>query len=75
MSIRVITIRTEVSIVNDSRHLQLLQGGIGIPKIHHYSHEGDYYTMITEILGPNIEALFNFCNRKFTVKTICMIAD
>ena len=47
----------------------------GIPTIHWFGVEGDYNAMVMDLLGPSLEDTFNFCKRKFTVKTTLMIAD
>ena len=47
----------------------------GIPSIHWFGVEGDYNAMVMDLLGPSLEDLFNYCKRKFTVKTTMMLAD
>ena len=47
----------------------------GIPSIHWFGVEGDYNAMVMDLLGASLEDLFNYCKRKFTVKTTLMIAD
>ncbi len=54
---------------------QTLLGGVGIPKVHWYGQECDYYVMICDLLGPSLEDLFNFCDRKFSLKTVLLLAD
>lgn len=67
---------------NDSRSLKdeekvykALSGGVGIPKVHWFGDECDYYVLVHDILGPSLEDLLNYCNRSFSLKTILLIAN
>ncbi|KIY99580.1 hypothetical protein MNEG_8384 [Monoraphidium neglectum] len=59
----------------ESKLYKILQGGAGIPNLRWYGIEGEYNVMVIDLLGPSLEDLFNFCSRKFTVKTVLMLAD
>lgn len=54
---------------------QIYKPNIGIPKIYYYGIEGDYKVLIMDKLGASLEDLFNMCRRKFTLRTVLMIAD
>eukprot|EP00045_Choanoeca_perplexa_P001678 m.21148 g.21148 ORF g.21148 m.21148 type:complete len:361 (-) comp11106_c0_seq1:88-1170(-) len=59
----------------EARLYKILQGAEGIPKVKWFGVEGDYNVMVMELLGPSLEDLFNFCSRKFSVKTVLLLAD
>lgn len=64
--------------------------GIGMPKMYWYDEKkpsmsinislrygtvDNYQAMILEMLGPSIEDLYNYCNRKFTIKTVVLLGE
>ncbi|UJR21144.1 hypothetical protein I4U23_024243 [Adineta vaga] len=59
----------------ESKLYKILKGGIGVPHIQYYAQENDYNILVMDLLGPSLEDLFNFCSRRFTMKTVLMLAD
>lgn len=60
----------------ESKLYRILQGGVGVPSLRWFgTHEAGYNVLVTDLLGPNLEDLFNFCSRTFTMKTVLMLAD
>jgi len=59
----------------EAKFYKMMQGGVGIPSIKWCGTEGDYNVLVMELLGPSLEDLFNFCNRKFSIKTALLLAD
>ncbi|XP_010415390.1 PREDICTED: casein kinase 1-like protein 5 [Camelina sativa] len=59
----------------ESRIYRVLQGGTGIPNMKWYGTEGDFNVLVMDLLGPSLEDLFGYCNRKFSLKTVLMLAD
>jgi casein kinase 1 len=47
----------------------------GVPNIKWFGVEGDYNTLVMDLLGPSLEDLFNFCSRKLSLKSVLMLAD
>ena len=59
----------------ESKIYRMMQGGVGIPLIKWCGAEGDYNVLVMDLLGPSLEDLFNFCSRKFSLKTVLLLAD
>ncbi|RZF43777.1 hypothetical protein LSTR_LSTR009200 [Laodelphax striatellus] len=59
----------------ESKLYRILHGGVGIPHVRWYGQERDYNVLVMDLLGPSLEDLFNFCSRRFTIKTVLMLAD
>ncbi|CAO3628454.1 unnamed protein product [Cunninghamella echinulata] len=59
----------------EAKVYKALSGGVGIPFVRWYGTECDYHAMVIDLLGPSLEDLFNFVRRKFTLKTVLLLAD
>ena len=59
----------------ESKVDKTLAGGVGVLFVRWFGTECDYNAMVIDLLGPSLEDLFNFCNRKFTLKTVLLLAD
>jgi hypothetical protein len=48
---------------------------VGIPNLYWFGVECNFNIMAMELLGPSLEDQFNHCGRKFTLKTILILAQ
>lgn len=76
VAIKLESIEYDPSILESEADIyKLLAGGPGIPQVHWFGEECEYRAMVFDLLGPSLEDLFNFCDRKFSLKTVLMLAD
>lgn len=54
---------------------RFLSGDVNIPRVHAYETKCEYNIMVFDLLRPSLKDLFNFCGRKFSLKTILMLVD
>ncbi|RDX57393.1 kinase-like protein [Lentinus brumalis] len=59
---------------DEYRSYRTLNGTPGVPQVHYFGQEGLHNVLVIDLLGPNLEDLFDMCNRKFSIKTVCMAA-
>ncbi|KDQ08731.1 hypothetical protein BOTBODRAFT_118283 [Botryobasidium botryosum FD-172 SS1] len=59
---------------DEYRSYRILNGCFGVPQVYHFGQEGLHNILVIDLLGPNLEDLFDMCGRKFSVKTVAMAA-
>jgi len=52
-----------------------LQNAPGFAKVHYFGTQDSYNLMVMDLLGPSLEDHFNKCGRRFSLKTVLMLAD
>lgn len=67
----------------DTKHAQLkyeysvyesIKKGTGFPNIRYFGSTDKHNVMVMDLLGSSLEALFSLCSRKFSLKTVLMLA-
>ncbi|KAJ3378477.1 casein kinase I, partial [Lobulomyces angularis] len=59
---------------NEYRTYKLLSGIPGVPAVHYFGQDGLHNILCIDLLGQNVETMFDLCGRKFSVKTVAMVA-
>ncbi|KAH8238662.1 hypothetical protein KR038_006274, partial [Drosophila bunnanda] len=62
-------------ILNEYKMYRTLGHGLGIPRVFNCFTEQDVNVLVMELLGPSLNDLFEFCEHRFSVKTVAMLAD
>ncbi|KAK5987155.1 Casein kinase I-like protein [Cladobotryum mycophilum] len=59
---------------DEYRTYKILVGCPGIPNVYYFGQEGLHNILVIDLLGPSLEDLFDHCGRRFTIKTVVMVA-
>ncbi|KAJ1560625.1 casein kinase I, partial [Cladochytrium tenue] len=59
---------------DEFRTYKILAGSFGVPTAYYFGQEGHQNVLCIDLLGPSLEDLFELCRRRFSVKTVCMVA-
>lgn len=59
----------------EAKLYSILAGGVSVPKLHWYGTEKGNNIMVIDLLGKSLEDLYMKCQRRFSLKTVLMLAD
>ncbi|KAI8930107.1 kinase-like domain-containing protein [Entophlyctis helioformis] len=59
---------------DEYRTYKIMAQSIGVPNVYYFGQEGLHNILCIDLLGPSLEDLFDLCNRKLSIKSVCMAA-
>ncbi|KAJ8651675.1 hypothetical protein O0I10_012762 [Lichtheimia ornata] len=59
---------------DEYRTYKILSGLPGVPSAYYFGQEGQHNILVIDLLGPSLEDVFDMCGRKFSIKTVAMLA-
>lgn len=59
---------------DEYRSYRILKDCPGIPQAYFFGQEGVHNILIIDLLGPSLEDLFDWCDRRFSAATVCQVA-
>ena len=66
---------SQSQLLYEQKIYKILNDGIGIPAVHWFGQHKERNVMVMDTLGCSLEELFRKCSRKFSLKTVLMLAD
>ncbi|KAG1261681.1 hypothetical protein G6F68_006516 [Rhizopus microsporus] len=59
---------------DEYRAYKILAGTAGIPNAYYFGNEKTHNILVIDLLGPSLEDMFDMCERKFSIKTVAILA-
>lgn len=59
---------------DEYRTYKIMAGTPNIPLAYYFGQEGAHNILVMDLLGPSLEDLFDWCGRKFSIKTVVQVA-
>jgi len=68
-------VKSKDTLTKEAKILYDLKAEKGFTRMYYYIKSEKINTMVTTLLDKSLEKLFVLCKKKFTLKTVLMIAD
>ncbi|EFP75746.2 CK1/CK1 protein kinase [Puccinia graminis f. sp. tritici CRL 75-36-700-3] len=63
------------TLAHEAQVYMCVSGMVGFPTFKYFGIQHGYNALVVDLLGPSLEDVFNYCNRRFTLKTVLLIAE